>query len=66
MALVTIAEFADGIGAGLARDRLAAEGIPAILFDGGMASLGLGHMTPARLMVDEDDRSAAEAALADL
>lgn len=65
MALVAVAEFADGVGASLARDRLEAEGIPTVLFDGGMASLGLGHMTPARLMVDEDDLAAARTVLAE-
>ena len=66
MPLVTVAEFTDSIGATLARNLLEAAGIPAVLFDDGMASLGLGHMTPARLMVDEEDLSAAQDVLADL
>jgi len=63
MALVEIALFHDPMGAEMARLRLAADGIEAVLFDGGMAGLGLGFMTPARLMVDEDDKDEAEALL---
>lgn len=59
MALVEIAAFQDPIAASLARGRLESEGISAILFDAGLASLGLGSMTPARLMVEESDREAA-------
>ena len=66
MALVTVAEFTDSIGATLAHSLLEAAGIPAVLFDGGMASLGLGLMTPARLMVDDADLAAAQDVLADL
>jgi len=64
MALVEIASFQDGIAAEIVRGRLEAEGIAAILFDAGLSSLGLGAMTPARLMVDESDRAAAERVLA--
>lgn len=64
MALVTIAEFADPIGAGILRDRLAAAGIEALLFDGATSSLGLGWITPARLMVDDEDEVEARALLA--
>ena len=39
---------------------LASHGVEALLFDGGVASLGLGGLTPARLMVDEADRERAE------
>lgn len=60
MALVEIAMFQDGIAAEIVRGRLEAEGIAAVLFDAGLSSLGLGAMTPARLMVDESDRDAAE------
>ncbi|WP_187334896.1 DUF2007 domain-containing protein [Novosphingopyxis iocasae] len=55
MGLVRIAQFPDRMAADLARLQLAAEGIESVVFDGGMASLGLGMMTPARLMVAEED-----------
>jgi len=61
MALVEIATFHDMISASLARGRLAAEGIQSVLFDQGIAGLGLGMMTPVRLMVAEEDRDDAEA-----
>jgi hypothetical protein len=60
MALVEVASFYDSMSAGLARARLAAEGIETILFDQGVAGLGLGMLTPIRLMVEENDRAAAE------
>ncbi|MGS1016203.1 putative signal transducing protein [Allosphingosinicella humi] len=63
MALVELATFHDPMSAGMARARLAAEGIDAILFDQGVAGLGLGMLAPVRLMVDESDRAAAEAVL---
>ncbi|MCJ8156294.1 DUF2007 domain-containing protein [Sphingomonas sp. LaA6.9] len=66
MALITIAEFPDGIAADLALLQLKSAGIPAYLFDGGMASLGLGMMTPARLMVDEDDAERGRLLLQDI
>jgi hypothetical protein len=59
MSLVPIAEFSDRIAADVARIGLAAEGIEAVLFDGGMAGLGLGFMTPVRLMVHPDDAARA-------
>jgi len=59
MTLVPIAEYPDRIAADVARIGLAAEGIEALLFDGGMADLGLGFMTPVRLMVHEDDAERA-------
>ena len=55
MGLVRIAQYPDRMAADLARLRLASEGIESTVFDGGMASLGLGMMTPARLMVAEED-----------
>lgn len=64
MALVLLSEYADRVEADLARLTLAAEGIESVLFDAGMASLGLGLMTPVRLMVDADDREVALALLA--
>jgi hypothetical protein len=60
MALVEIDSFPDRAVAEMAWGRLSAEGIAALLFDGGVAGLGLGGLIPARLMVDEADRSAAE------
>jgi hypothetical protein len=60
MALVEIASFSDPVAAQIACGHLAAEGIEAIVFDAGLSGLGLGNMTPARLMVDEDDRIRAE------
>jgi hypothetical protein len=65
MALVELAMFQNPIAAEVARGRLASEGIETILFGGGVASLGLGPMTPARLMVDESDLEAAAAVLAE-
>jgi hypothetical protein len=49
----------------MVRFRLAADGIDAVLFGAGLASLGLGTMSPARLMVDEEDLEAAKAILAE-
>ena len=65
MALVELAVFHSPLGAEMARGRLAAEGIETVLFDGGLSSLGLGLMAPARLMVEEEDLEAAEAVLAE-
>ncbi len=59
MTLVSIAEYPDRIAADVARIALAAEGIDAVLFDGGMAGLGFGFMTPVRLMVHADDADRA-------
>jgi hypothetical protein len=59
MALVEVAFFQNPIEAEIARGRLLSEGIDAVLFDAGLSSLGLGAMTPARLMVDEADRAEA-------
>ncbi|WP_324748889.1 DUF2007 domain-containing protein [Sphingomonas sp. LY54] len=63
MALVEIALFYDSMSAGMARARLAAEGIETILFDQGVAGLGLGMLAPMRLMVEERDRAEAAALL---
>lgn len=64
MSLTAIAEFADRIEAEMARLTLGAEGIEAHIFDGGMAGLGLGFMTPARLMVLPQDAARARSVLA--
>lgn len=63
MGLVRIAQFPDRMAAELARLQLASEGIESVVFDGGMASLGLGMMTPARLMVSEENLDDARALL---
>ena len=63
MALVAVASFPDPIAAQLAKARLAAEGIDSVLFDAGLSSLGIGALTPTRLMVAEEDLAAAERAL---
>lgn len=59
MALVELERFTSPIAAEIARGRLASEGIETIAFDGGLASLGIGSLTPVRLMVDEDDLNLA-------
>ncbi|MEQ9663328.1 MAG: DUF2007 domain-containing protein [Parasphingopyxis sp.] len=55
MALVELENYAERIYADLARSHLAASGIEAHIFDGGLSSLGLGPIIPARLMVEEAD-----------
>ncbi|MBB4632137.1 DUF2007 domain-containing protein [Sphingosinicella soli] len=55
MPLVMVREYSDRIEADVARLALESADIPAVLFDAGMASLGLGPITSARLMVDETD-----------
>lgn len=66
MALVAVGEYSDRIAADVARLALDAEGIPAVLFDAGMSSLGLGPIAAARLMVDSDDADRARQILAGL
>ena len=66
MALVAVGEYSDRIAADVARLALEAEGIPAVLFDAGMSSLGLGPIAAARLMVDADDADPARQILAAL
>jgi hypothetical protein len=55
MALVEAARFYNSVEGGLARARLAAEGIESILFDTEMNWGGLDGVVPVRLMVDEED-----------
>jgi hypothetical protein len=64
MALVEIETFPDHTVAQMARGMLVSHGIDVVLFDGGVASLGLGGLMPVRLMVDEADRLSAERLLA--
>lgn len=63
MGLILLAEYMSAIDADAARDALDRAGIDAVVFDAGMASLGLGMMTPARLMVLDEDRALAQAVL---
>lgn len=64
MALVEAARFDSRIEAEIVRGRLESEGLIAILFDDGLSSLGIGSLTPVRLMVDEEDCARAKALLA--
>jgi hypothetical protein len=63
MALAMVREYSDRIEADVARLGLEAGGIPAVLFDAGVSSLGLGPIASARLMVDESDLAEAKAIL---
>lgn len=63
MGLILLAEYMSAIDADAARDALDRAGIDAVVFDAGMASLGLGMMTPARLMVLDEDLALAQAVL---
>lgn len=54
--LVELARFQTRVEADLARLRLGAEGIEAVLFDAEISSVGWGPMMPVRLMVLERDR----------
>jgi hypothetical protein len=64
VALVQVARLDSRMAAEIVRGRLESEGIPAMLFDDGLASLGIGSLTPVRLMVDEDDEAVARDLLA--
>ena len=64
MALVEACRFYNSLEAGLARSRLESEGIGAVLFDTEMTWEGMGGLIPIRLMVLEEDLSAAQGALA--
>ena len=63
MALVELATFDNRMAAEIVRGRLGSEGVSTILFDGGLASLGIGALTPVRLMVEEEDEHTAKALL---
>ena len=54
--LVVLATFGTRIEADLARMRLEADGIDAVLFDAETHSIGWGPMMPVRLMVLDRDR----------
>ncbi len=66
MTLVLVETLFDRTAAEIARGRLEAAGIPAVLFDGGIASVIGSGVSGVRLMVDADDALAAAALLADL
>jgi len=61
--LVELARFSTRIEADLARLKLEADGIEAILFDAETHSVGWGPMMPVRLMVLERDRWRASRSL---
>ncbi len=63
--MIEVASFADATLADIVRGRLEADGIEVALLGGAMASIGLGGLAPARLMVAPRDRARAEAILAD-
>jgi len=64
MALVPVAAYYNSFEAGVARSRLEAEGILAILFDTEMSWEGMGGVIPIRLMVDDEDVEEARRILA--
>ncbi len=65
MTLVTLATVFDPVAAEIMRARLETAGIPALTFDGGIASLIGSGLSGVRLMVADDDAAAARALLAD-
>ena len=65
MALVEAGRFYNSLEAGLAQSRLESEGIGAVLFDTEMTWEGMGGLIPIRLMVLDEDLSAAQTALAE-
>ena len=66
MALVELARFYNSFEAGIVQSRLGADGIDSVLFDLNVAmGDGISLLVPIRLMIDEDDRQAAEAILAE-
>ena len=66
MALVVVETLFDRIVGEIARGRLEAAGIEAVLFDGGIASIIGSGLSGVRLMVDEADEASAKALLADI
>lgn len=63
MSLVEIERFHDPVVAELARARLEAAGIPAVLFDAGLSALTGGALPAARLMVPEEHEADARGLL---
>ncbi len=66
MALVTLATLFDPIEAEVMRSALAAGGIEAVLFDNNIASLIGSGLSGVRLMVLDEDETAARLLLADV
>jgi Putative prokaryotic signal transducing protein len=64
MPLVEAAKFHNSFEAGLAKSRLEADGIGAVLFDTEMTWEGMGLLIPIRLMVLDEDLADAQASLA--
>ena len=62
--LVELARFQSHVRADLARMVLETEGIDVVMFDEGMALVGLGPVIPVRLMVFENDFAQAAEILA--
>ncbi|MCJ8191098.1 putative signal transducing protein [Sphingomicrobium aestuariivivum] len=61
MSLVEAARYPTQVEADLARHRLEAENIPAMIFDGGLNSVfGGGGLAWVRLMVDDSDLAIAQ------
>ncbi|MDZ7588848.1 MAG: DUF2007 domain-containing protein [Parasphingorhabdus sp.] len=66
MSLVELARYTNGIEAEIVRGRLAAAGIGAVCFDGGMnIAESAGIMIPVRLMLLAEDLDEARAVLAE-
>lgn len=65
MALVLLGQYYNSLEAGLVRSFLAANGIEAYMFGFDNALEGIGFVIPVRLMVEEDDRAAAQRLLAE-
>ena len=59
--LVEIGQYPDPLLADIVRGRLAAEGIDAVVLGGAVASLGLGALAPATLIVASADEARARA-----
>ena len=64
MGLVEVDLVYDSVGAEIVRSWLVAEGIDAVLFDSGVASLFGGAMQGVRVMVPAADETRARALLA--
>lgn len=62
--LVELARFQSNVQADVARLLLEAEGVNVVLFDEGMAHVGLGAIMPVRLMVLDSERDEAAQILA--
>ncbi len=65
MALVEVETLYDRMAAEIARGRLEAAGIDAVLFDAGIVSLIGGGLSGVRVMVADDDAAAARLLLGD-